>query len=216
MLLTRNKKIYKPSFSKLNMDDFRDSVKRGFSACRTDIESLKEENFELKELISKQKKSLELLKEEFFKSKEDNLELKSQIKGLEIAIEYIKEMKTSQKIQEEKKVEEEVKIIETPIKKQTRKHLNPSEIEDPYEALLAFKAKANKREMLKGKLISMISEQGQNLSELKFLFVDHFKYCSKATFYNYLKELELEKKVSVERTHSKNLIFVNRELENQY
>ena len=41
----------------------------------------------------------------------------------------------------------------------------------------------------------MIGESGMNLSELKFMFVEHFKYCSKATFYNYLKELELERGV---------------------
>ena len=80
--------------------------------------------------------------------------------------------------------------------------------EDPYEDLLKFKAKINKRDILKQKLISMIQEQGMFLAELKFLFVDHYKYCSKATFYNYLKELELEKIVEIKRERNKNYIYL--------
>jgi len=79
---------------------------------------------------------------------------------------------------------------------------------DTYDALLAFKAKANKRELLKQKIMSMIGENGINLSELKFMFVEHFKYCSKASFYNYLKELEIERIVKVERENSKNFIYL--------
>lgn len=79
---------------------------------------------------------------------------------------------------------------------------------DPYEALLAFKAKSNKREVLKQKILSMISESGMNLSELKFMFVEHFRYCSKATFYNYLKELELERSIRIERENSKNYVYL--------
>ncbi len=66
--------------------------------------------------------------------------------------------------------------------------------------------------MLKQKLVSMVSEVGINLSELKFLFVNHYKYCSKATFYNYLKEIELEKLVVIRRENTKNFVYLNGEM----
>ena len=79
---------------------------------------------------------------------------------------------------------------------------------DPYEALLAFKAKKNKRDMLKQKMVHMVGENGMNLSELKFMLVDHFRYCSKATFYNYLKELEIEKMIKIMRENSHNIVYL--------
>ena len=82
---------------------------------------------------------------------------------------------------------------------------------DPYEALLAFKAKSNKRELLKQKMIQILEENdGMVLSELKFLFVDHYRYCSKASFYNYLKEIEIERLIKIERNSGKNKVYLAR------
>jgi hypothetical protein len=79
---------------------------------------------------------------------------------------------------------------------------------DPYQALIAFKAKSNKREMLKQKLVSMVGDNGLNLSELKFMFVDHQKFVSKATFYNYLKELTAQGTITQELVNGKAHVFV--------
>lgn len=181
------------------MDEFKDQVKKSFQACKTDIASLNEQN--------------EILKENFEKSQEENRELRSkvedlivQVKGLTIAIEYIKDIKVNSVQPKEVSVEPQIPIATTtPIPAEIKKE--PKSEKDPYEALLEFKAKINKRDLLKQKLMSLISENGMNLAELKFMFVEHFKYCSKATFYNYLKELELERMVRIERENSRNIIY---------
>lgn len=79
---------------------------------------------------------------------------------------------------------------------------------NPHEALKEFKYKSNKKEILKEKIIEMIGERGMFLNELKFMFVDCYKYTSKATFYNYLKEIELEKSIRIERVNNKNMVLL--------
>ena len=202
------------------MDDFRDQVKKGFIACKNDIETLKvnEENFILK--INQLQSENSNLKQQLIETNNSVEELKIQLKTINLALSQISEFNNNlnnnynnQQINQHqinnnidnniynsynKKINNE---IQTPIKKK---------VKDPYEALLEFKAKSNKRELLKQKMQSMISVNGINLSELKFMFVEHFKYCSKATFYNYLKELELEKKIEVKRENSKNFVHLNK------
>lgn len=174
------------------MDEFKDSVKKGFSACKADIEELKKENIILRELVNK----LERENTE----KEDKLnEILVEIKGMKIAMDYIKDFSKASP-------------VETPVSEVKAPLRETPKVQDPYEALLAFKAKSNKRDLLKQKLLSLISENGMNLAELKFMFVDHFKYCSKATFYNYLKELELEKSIKIERENSKNFVYLTTHL----
>lgn len=192
------------------MDDFREQVRLGFKACKADIENLKAENSVLRDrffLVEQENKSL---KEENKKIYLEISDLKAEIRGLAIALDYIKEFNQKQiansKIKSIDEIKNELsftKEVEIPLKQKP----NLPKM-DTYDALLAFKAKANKRELLKQKIMSMIGENGINLSELKFMFVEHFKYCSKASFYNYLKELEIERVVKIERENSKNFIYL--------
>jgi len=155
--------------------DFEENVKKGFSACKSDISLIKSENSQLKDEV---------------------LDLKSEIKGLKIAIDLIKDLVSNQS-QNSTPVLERIETVAP--KKEIEK--------DSYDALLEFKARSNKRDLLKQKILSMVGESGLSLSELKFMFVEHFKYTSKATFYNYLKELELERHIKIERENSKNHVF---------
>jgi len=200
------------------MDEFKEQVKRSFKSCRKDIESLQEDNNSLKEKYEQLEEENSLLKDKISTLESQNNQLKGELDGIKIALEYIKSMQpTSQETREEESIfiDNEPTQKEEEILKPSAKSTNPSSTSssnsssDPYEALLAYKAKTNKREILKQKLLSMVSENGILLSELKFMFVDHFGYCSKATFYNYLKELELEKTIYVEREKSKNFVYLN-------
>ena len=183
------------------MENFKEQVKKGFAACKSDIEELKEENSSLKQMLLETKNTNETLSIQL-------LELQSQIKGLTLALEYIKDTQQPTISTEHTTSPNKSPTLSLTQKSQTSERKPHNIPKDPYEALLAFKAKANKREMLKQKLISMIGESGMNLSELKFMFVEHFKYCSKATFYNYLKELELEKTIRIERENTKNFVYL--------
>jgi septal ring factor EnvC (AmiA/AmiB activator) len=183
------------------MEEFRESVKRGFTACKSDIETLNQENTVLKDKIDK--------------LEDNNSELKTEIKDIKNELKAIssilKEIKLSNTNQNNEQIQQPVQTPQ-PIKEVVRQPnpVKPTNVksEDPYEALLAFKAKANKREMLKSKIVSMVNDNGVNLSELKFMFVEHYRYCSKATFYNYLKELELERIIKIERENSKNFVYL--------
>lgn len=186
---------------------FKDQIKKSFSACRKDIESLQQlvysQSHSISQLLEQAK-----LKDEKILSLEHSINqnqdkfntLIQEIASLKDNLTY--ESSSNETLQNNISKTESIKKEDIRIEK------------DPYEALLQFKAKLNKREVLKQKLLSMISNNGMVLSELKFLFVEHFKYCSKATFYNYLKELELSKQIRIERENSKNMIYISGNVSN--
>lgn len=191
------------------MEEFKSQVKKSFQACKSDIQEIRDENSKLKDHIN----TLEQANSNLYNEIKD---LKSEIKGLTIAIEHIKELSLSKSNDNNSEKQSSVEMesdTNVPQQKPIQEEIIPNKPEktkkeDPYEALLAFKAKTNKRELLKQKMISMVGENGMNLSELKFMFVEHFKYTSKATFYNYLKELELERNIKVERENGKNYVYL--------
>lgn len=190
------------------MEEFREQVRLGFKACKSDIENVRTENSVLRDKIYLVEQENKTLKEENKKVHLEISDLKAEIRGLAIALDYIKDFNQKQMTQVQENIVQ-TKSMPNLTSEIISKQKNPTaKQQDPYEALLAFKAKANKREMLKQKIISMIGENGLNLSELKFMFVEHFRYCSKASFYNYLKELEIERVVKVERENSKNFIYL--------
>ncbi len=209
------------------MEEFKESTRRAFKQCRTDIESLKIENKLLKEKLDS------------LGSTNSNLQntitdLNSEMKGIKIALDYIKSFNENSNSQlnniQNQQVQQTQPQAQNQISQQQAQPIQntqpaqaqiqqnfqsipdahiPQMPTDPYQALVAFKAKSNKRELLKQKLVSMISENGMNLSELKFMFVDHNRYVSKATFYNYLKELEAQGTISQDFVNGKKHIFAN-------
>jgi chromosome segregation ATPase len=217
------------------MEEFKESTRRAFKQCRTDIDSLKIENDMLKEKLNS-------LGSTNSKLQTTISDLNSEMKGIKIALDYIKSFNENsnsqlsvqaiqnQNIQNQSQIQQQVELQPTqtqipqsqnyqqpqvqPIYRPQQNYQSipdsqiPSMPVNSYDALIAFKAKSNKREMLKQKLISMIGENGMNLSELKFMFVDHQRFVSKATFYNYLKELEASGTITQERVHGKAHVFV--------
>ncbi len=180
---------------------FKESVRKGFIACKSDIEEIKKENVSLKSKII----SLEFQN----KKLQDKInELSIQINATKMALDYIKAFTENQNQANIQTQTEPAKQTQTP-RTNSQQTISRNKPLDSYDALLEFKAKTNKREILKQKLLSMIGENKMNLSELKFMFVEHFRYCSKATFYNYLKELEIEKTVKIERENGKNKIYLS-------
>lgn len=206
------------------MDDFKDQVRKGFNKCKLDIDVIASENSELKSQIDTLKSENYNLKEDISCLKNEMSELKAELKGINIALNYIKEFNSSMNSQSAQKPQENMNFPSTQIREENitsqqitprTQQIRPQTQKDSYEALLEFKARVNKREILKQKLISMITENGIHLSELKFLFVDHYRYCSKATFYSYLKELEFEKILQVERENSKNYVYLKNMLKRE-
>jgi hypothetical protein len=142
----------------------------------------------------------ENLKEENYKLKIEVLELKNKVNGLEIALDYIKEFNKNVNNNRQN-----FNIDTSNVEKEKTQKVDKKK--DQYEALLEFQAKQNKREILKEKVLTMIRDNGISLAELLFLFVEHHRYTSKATFYNYLKELEYEERIKIERSRTKNFVY---------
>lgn len=196
------------------MEEFKESTRRAFKQCRGDIDSLKIENQLLKEKLDS------------LSSTNSNLQntitdLNAEMKGIKIALDYIKSFNENSNSQLQNQQNTQQHQIPQQVIQQQPAQQNyqsipdahiPQPPADPYEALLAFKAKSNKREVLKQKLVSMIGDNGMNLSELKFMFVDHQRFVSKATFYNYLKELEANGTITQERVNGKAHVFVSQML----
>ena len=150
----------------------------------------------MSKILEKQQNSINI-KLENLKLKEEILELKNII------------------LEKEKKIFEYEKNIL--IKNENSKTISKNELknENNYENIMSFRAKLNKKEILKNKIINLIEENGSYLSEICFLFVSHHKLSSKATFYNYLKELEIKNEISIKRENSKNVIYKNSYTENE-
>ena len=211
------------------MEEFKESTRRALKQCRNDIDSLELENKLLKEKLNSLSSTNSNLQNVI-------TDLTSEMKGIKIALDYIKSFnensnsqlhqtqpnQTAQAIQNQNiqsQVQNQQQLInnqqqtQPQLIQQNYQSIPDSQIPniptDPYEALIAFKAKSNKREMLKQKLVSMIGDNGLNLSELKFMFVDHQKFVSKATFYNYLKELIAQGTITQELVNGKAHVFVN-------
>ena len=141
--------------------------------------------------IEKLKFENEKLREEIKHINKKLIEKDVELRGLKIAFDYIKEFRGGTGEKEQK----------------TKKESNKSS----YDALLEFKAKSNKKHIVKQKILSLVEEkEGIGINELKFMIVEHFRYCSKATFYNYFKEFELEKQLKVERKQSKNVVYLHK------
>ena len=127
-------------------DEFKDQVRRGFAACKSDISELEKENSILKSKLNSLSQENKFLRENIEKTNSNQTQLLAQIKGLEIAMNYIKEFNSSQN--------QTTQVQPQEMERQLIPQMKPKVQEDPYEALLKFKAKANKRDVLKNKMLS--------------------------------------------------------------
>lgn len=78
-------------------------------------------------------------------------------------------------------------MINSPSKEQ--KDNNNSKKRDSLEEEMLSSLKRKRRQVIKGKIISIIKSGAMSIPELKHMIVDELSYCSKATFYRYLNEI---------------------------
>ena len=201
-----------------SVEQFKEQVKKGFVSCREDITELQKQNSLQRDLLQSLIKQINSKDELIDKLNE---KIKNFEKTQELILEKINFISLNKsKITEKQEIDDNLYDELYPNKKlnpnlrlnESHKNISTNNSnkysKDPYEALLEFKAKANKKEVIKQKILTTIPNEGINSSELCFLFVEHFKYCSKATFYNYLKELEFSNQIRTQRENSKNMIYI--------
>lgn len=206
---------------------FKDQVKKSFSACRDDIEELKSNNSYLKQIIEQlntndehKNSIIQNLQSQISTMQQTQTSLLQEIQSMREEFSTLKNQPLNQPLNQPPSEslsqhpisnysnKDESDTNNQNYENNTNKQVKKEPKKDPYEALLEFKAKTNKRELVKQKILTTVPNDGMILSELRFLFVEHFNYCSKATFYNYLKELEYSKQIRIEREHSKNIVYL--------
>ncbi|MFP4118841.1 MAG: hypothetical protein ACLFTH_02190 [Candidatus Woesearchaeota archaeon] len=128
---------------------------------------------------------------------------KENIKAEETIPEAEEAAETEETPIERKSVEEDAYIIlDTPQGKKQR--------EEAIKALQRDAAKEvskNRKSIVKEKILSQAGSSRCTPHELKKIFVDSHKYCSKATFYRYLTELEEEEKINYISINNKKYIY---------
>lgn len=199
-------------------DFFKEQVKKSFASCRNDITQIQESQCELLQVIEELKnqnrskeeqlQQIQLLITQLLTTQNSLLQDIKDLKNKEISGTYLNKNKSLNVNNSYEPSTSLSNINSSKDSKINTKSNTVREQKDPYEALLEFKAKVNKKDSIKQKILTTIPNEGINSSELCFLFVEHFKYCSKATFYNYIKELEFSGQIRTQREQSKNIIYL--------
>ena len=71
---------------------------------------------------------------------------------------------------------------------------------------LARQFKKNQKSLIQQRILSLIEKAEYSLPDLKMIIVDQKRYCSKATFYRYVSELEKSKLVSMAEVNGENIV----------
>jgi hypothetical protein len=73
--------------------------------------------------------------------------------------------------------------------KEALKEFTREKHKDTLKSEFIRKFKKNKKEIIKQKIIEIIKIKPMSIADLKYNIVDQLKYCSKASFYRYIEEL---------------------------
>ncbi len=60
----------------------------------------------------------------------------------------------------------------------------------PIDSAVLKRVRKNKREIIKNRVVELISAKKYSVSDIKEIVVDKEQYCSKATFYRYIDEMK--------------------------
>lgn len=112
--------------------------------------------------------SFDKIKEELKKLRENNEGIIKENKILKARLDRIEEMVNSH-LQEQKGDDDKKR--------------------DSLEEEMLSSLKRKRRQVIKGKILSILKSGAMSIPELKHMIVDELSYCSKATFYRYLNEI---------------------------
>lgn len=168
-------------------EEFEDKIRLSFARIKKDMQELRselskvsEENLQLKLRVSETETELRLKKH----TQEDDLSTVSPVetKGSQKLRlnQSPREIKGSQSLRQHKSKTDRVSMV--PLRR-TETMLNP------FEQEFLKKLNKNKKQVIQNYILSALHEKELTPWELKEQVVDKAKYCSKASFYRYLKEL---------------------------
>jgi len=148
----------------------------------------------------------EIVKQSFLKVKNDMQEIKLKIEELAQDSLHLKQRVSEfeTELEEQKRYQESNSSIVSPPETEGSQYLrlnqSPQETEGsqrlrqhedlrPFEQEFLKQLNKNKKQVIQNHIMSMLQERSMSPWELKEIIVDRSKYCSKASFYRYLKEL---------------------------
>jgi len=79
---------------------------------------------------------------------------------------------------------------------------------DPLKHELLRKFNKNKKLLIKQKIIESLKIKPNKISDLKYYLVDQLNYCSKASFYRYIQEMEDELEIKDDIAYLKTQVLV--------
>ena len=93
----------------------------------------------------------------------------------------------------------QTQLIEQVVKA-TIRNLAPK---DPIQAEVLWRLRRTRREFVYKKIIELLNNNHREIAELKYLIVNQGKYCSKATFYRYIENLQINNRISIAQINDK-------------
>lgn len=213
-------------------ESLKNNTFQSFQKVRAELEALKirtllleSENVRLKEQLGRQEQITEKSPE-----KEDSQEILSEkiLKNIEKILKTTIEETVSEALKRENTKAAEFFSAETRVETEALERKEaPSkvpEIKPSFEETIlpqqdALKEKIiqsyerNKRDIIKQNILREIQKDALTKVELRDIIVSQKKYCSKASFYRYLEELELSGEIMFRRKNKRTIIIPSVELE---
>lgn len=87
-------------------------------------------------------------------------------------------------------LELELKASQRSLIKETIAEVLKQKKKDNLKSEIMFKFRRTRQQIIKQKIMDTCSTKQVTVPELKFIIVDQLSYCSKASFYRYLNEME--------------------------
>lgn len=176
------------------MEGGNNAIRDAFANIKKDME---EHSNKISKLFSKSKRIDRFMLE----IKKDLLGLKQSLEILEKKSKRVKAKKIPELDKLYLKLKNDIELL----KKETKNKSHKKEIRKLVKEMVgevrkpSLKTKIiqrfdrNKKRIITKKILDLIAERQLTLSELKTVVVDELRYCSKASFYRYFKELKRRK-----------------------
>lgn len=203
-----------------NKDTFKINTIQSFQAIKQDIQALniriqllEAENRRLKQELEEEKESKKEESQESLKvsaEKKESQELRQIIRETveeALTLKHTREPESlsNQKIREEN-TQTQISIQEPQEIKYTPKPKVEKIQKDNLKEDLIRSYERNRKNIIKQQILTESNKGSYSKVELRDIIVNQKKYCSKASFYRYLEELELEQLISYKRRKKKTII----------
>ncbi len=206
------------------LENFKFNTKSSFQNIKLDIESLKiqiqllqaenrrlreelnkiELNKKISETIPKKEESQKSLKAEKLRLMIENAVSEALKKEYTKALAVLRPVSAETEANDEEQIIQEKATEENP--KTTPRKVQNKRVKDKLKEDILKSYERNRKDIIKQQILTEANKAPMTKLELRDLIVNTKKYCSKASFYRYLEELELAGIIIYKRVQKKTVI----------